>query len=441
MHPLRLVALTAALFAVTAAPARAAWRAPCQPGTKAPLCTWWNARTTFVADGDTIRVRISGIPGISTIRFIGINAMELHRYSSKASRRRGDCHGVAATNMIDRLIKRSHRRVRVAAQDPRSASGHRLRRSVWVRSGGHWQDLSRLELEAGLVLWLPNPVEWAHNGDFSQLAQEAAAAQRGLYSPASCGLGPDQDLPIKLEVNSDADGGDDQNINDEWVQLTNLGARPLSLNGWWLRDSWLRPSPRPPRRPGYEFPATTVIPPGGSIRLHAGCGSDSATALYWCQRRSVWENVTHDRKHMGDGAYLFDPQGDLRASQIFPCWYACVDPLQGKVKISVRPQTPEEIDLRNVSEEAVDLGDHLLKLHYGNHPDQYIFSYVFAAGSVLQPGETMRVFLQGSGAGDGPLERHLDRRPYVLTDGGNAVSLRTFTDIVVDCYDWGKVHC
>src|SRR3954447_12289392 len=116
MHPLRLVALTAALLAVTAAPARAAWRAPCQPGTKAPLCTWWNARTTFVADGDTIRVRISGTSGISTIRFIGINAMELHRYSSKASRRRGDCHGVEAANLVDRLIGRAKGRVRLSAQ-------------------------------------------------------------------------------------------------------------------------------------------------------------------------------------------------------------------------------------------------------------------------------------------------------------------------------------
>src|SRR3954464_7765401 len=110
MHPLRLVALTAALLAVTAAPARAAWRAPCVPGTKSPACTWWNARTTFVADGDTIRVQLAGERRISTIRFTGINAMELHRYSAKASRRRGDCHGVAATALVDHLIKAAHGR-------------------------------------------------------------------------------------------------------------------------------------------------------------------------------------------------------------------------------------------------------------------------------------------------------------------------------------------
>src|SRR3954467_12786829 len=191
----RLLACLLSGFAVLvlAAPAQASWHAPCAPG--GPTCTWWNARTSFVADGDTIRVRISGARGIATIRFTGINAMELHRYSSTASKRRGDCHGVAATDMVDRLIKRAHGRVRLAAQNPASHSNKRLRRSVWVRSGGKWRDLSRLELQAGLVLWLPNSDEYAHNADYARLAEQAATAQRGLYDPDACGAGPDQDLP------------------------------------------------------------------------------------------------------------------------------------------------------------------------------------------------------------------------------------------------------
>src|SRR4051795_11550501 len=105
--PTRFLAplLAGLIILLGAAPAHAAWRAPCVPGTNGPQCTWWNARTTFVADGDTIRVRIAGARGISTIRFTGINAMELHRYSAKASRRRGDCHGVDAANFVDRYIR------------------------------------------------------------------------------------------------------------------------------------------------------------------------------------------------------------------------------------------------------------------------------------------------------------------------------------------------
>jgi endonuclease YncB( thermonuclease family) len=441
MRPFLATLLTTLGLLLVSPAAHAAWRAPCVPGTAGPACTWWNARTTFVADGDTIRVRVEGTSGISTIRFTGINAMELHRYSARASRRRGECHGVAATALVDRLIRSSHGRIRLAAQRAGSASGARLRRSVWVRSGGAWRDLSRLELEAGLVLWLPNPVEWAHNADYSALAQQAATAQRGLYAPASCGLGPDQDLPARLDVNWDADGSDSGDLNGEWVDLTNLGTRPLSLRGWWLRDSWLRVSRGAARRPGYAFPASAVIPAGGSIRLHSGCGTDTATALHWCQPGAVFENASRDGRHVGDGAYLFDSDGDLRSSQIYPCIGACADPLQGKVRISVRAATPESISVRNVSGEPVDLAGHLIKLHLHSRRDEFIFSYPFTGATVLAPGETLQILPQGSPRMDGPLVRHLGRPPYALADGGNAVSLRTFTDIVVDCYAWGNGHC
>src|SRR3954462_15526426 len=120
MRPFLASVLAGLCLLVVAPSAQAAWRAPCVPRTKGPSCTWWNARTTFVADGDTIRVRVAGARGIATIRFTGINAMELHRYTSKAARRRGDCHGVDAANLVDRLIRRAGGRVRLAAQNRRS---------------------------------------------------------------------------------------------------------------------------------------------------------------------------------------------------------------------------------------------------------------------------------------------------------------------------------
>src|SRR4051794_39193692 len=133
---LLLLLLAAGLVLVPAAfgapDAEAASRGPCVAGTKAPLCHFWTGKVTFVADGDTIRVDIAG-DGTSvekTIRFTGINAMELQRYSKYAARRRGSCHGLEATALVERLIHRSHGVVRLAAQNPNSVTGHRLRRSV-----------------------------------------------------------------------------------------------------------------------------------------------------------------------------------------------------------------------------------------------------------------------------------------------------------------------
>ena len=55
------------------------------------------------------------------------------------------------------------------------------------------------------------------------LAERAAAAQRGLYDPDACRPGPDQDLPVAVSANWDADGNDAQNLDGEWVEVRNGG--------------------------------------------------------------------------------------------------------------------------------------------------------------------------------------------------------------------------
>ena len=200
-------------------------------------------------------------------------------------------------------------------------------------------------------------------------------------------------------------------------------------------------SARAPHRPGYQFPDSAAIGAGGSVRVHAGCGANTATDLYWCQRSSVFENVTHDARHMGDGAYLFDPQGDLRALQIFPCTGTCGDALAGRVRITAHPTTPESISVTNVTGEVADLSRHVVKLHFGARADQYIFSYAIPFGTALAPGQTLRLRVDGDPADDTPLERNLGRPSPSLADGGNAVSLRSFTDVVVDCFAWGNGTC
>src|SRR4051794_21149540 len=283
---------------ITASAADAQGLVPCIAGTTGPLCHAWIAKTTFIADGDTIRVDIQGdgTHAERTIRFTGINAMELSRYSKYAARRRGSCHGIEATSLVERLIKRSHGVVRLTAQNPNSVTGHRLRRSVAVRVGGTWQDVGRIEMQAGLALWLPNPVEWAHNREYHVLADEAAAAQKGLWDSDSCGAGPVQEAQLKVSVNWDADGNDAKDLNGEWVDIRNYGPVPVSLGGWWLRDSWLIYNNH--HIPGFEFPACATVPVGGSVRLYVGCGENAPadpTRFFWCQDTAVFENASGGR--------------------------------------------------------------------------------------------------------------------------------------------------
>jgi endonuclease YncB( thermonuclease family) len=296
---LRLASLLGLLLAALALPAAAsAATGPCFPG--GPSCHFWKGKVTFIADGDTIDVRVGG--HVQPIRLTGINAMELSRYSKYPDRRRGDCHGVAATNRLEHLLRQGHLRVRLAAEDPASRSGHRLRRQVSVRIGGSWVDVNRVLVAEGHALWLPNAVESAWSNDYRGLSEHARDAGLRLWNSRGCGTGPPPDAGLSMRLNWDADGNDGANVNGEWARIFNPSGAPVSLHRWRFRDSALR---------HYTFPASAVIPAGGSLMLRMGRGGDGGGEFHWGLSTPPFENN-------GDGAYLFDPRGNLRVSVIYP---------------------------------------------------------------------------------------------------------------------------
>jgi endonuclease YncB( thermonuclease family) len=409
--------------------AEATWKAPCLGGAKRPLCHFSKGKVTFVADGDTIDVNVYG-DGTSTpirVRLTGINAMEQTVYSSNPDRRRGECHALAATARIERLIKRSRRVVRLGSQARDPMSGHRHRRSVAVRLDGRWRDVGQMLIDEGHVLWLPNRNEWAHNGRYNAGAQRAAAAGRRLWNTDACGAGPHQSTPLRMWVNWEADGRDGpSNVNGEWVKIKNLGALDLPIGRWWFRDSWVK---------RFRFPSGTVVPAGRTVTLFVGSrpagDTNRTTHFYWGRGGSMFEDV---REHgVGDGGYLFDPQGDLRAWMAYPCRYGCSDPLRGKVDIAAHPSAPEEVYLTNVSAEAIDLEGYVAE----NGP--YVYS--FAENTVLDTGETLRLVVKGSRSNDTRLVKHWGKDKYILNDAGDRVVVRTQAYIRLDCYAWAAASC
>jgi endonuclease YncB( thermonuclease family) len=299
---LRVLLLALVVVLVAAAPAAAATGA-CRSGGWSPTCTYWTGKVVFVADGDTIDVDVDGdgTRRARRVRLTGINAMELRVYSHTPSRRRGECHGLEATARLEQLIRRSHMRVRLAAQDPRSHARLRLRRQVSVRVHGHWVDAGRILVAEGHALWLPNSGEWAWNRAYATLSEQAAANGRRLWNPQGCGRGPKATLTMTLNPN--AEGEDWANVDGEWAAIHNPTARAVSLHRWWFRDSGLR---------RYTFPASAVVPAGGTLTLRMGRGTDSPGVLHWGLTTPPLDNITLDDRAMGDGGYLFDPRGNPR---------------------------------------------------------------------------------------------------------------------------------
>src|SRR5215210_76650 len=145
-RPLVIALFAAVIGMLLPAAAAHAKRGACVVGVPGPGCQVWSGTVRSVNDGDTMDVDVDGDGTARTrrIRFAGVQAMEQTAYA--AHKRQGDCHAVEATERLEWLVRRSHWRVRLSAEDPETMSRGRFVRSVAVRPGkrGHWRDVGTI---------------------------------------------------------------------------------------------------------------------------------------------------------------------------------------------------------------------------------------------------------------------------------------------------------
>lgn len=454
--------LIAVVTALSVAPAASAARGPCIPGYSSAKCITWEAKIGVVDDGDTVQARIkkgSTLGPRQSVRVNGLQAMEILNYSHGA-KRSGHCNAVKASARLAQLVQ--GKMVRLTAVKANSAAvgeRFRLRRSISFKQGGKWVDAGAIMIQEGWALPFPNQDEWASNGPYIKLAQEAALRGRNLWNPKACGTGPAASNPLVLKVKWDAEDVDSNNLNGEWVRITNNGVTPMSLGGWSLRDSHFRGSKKtgPAKGRGLMLP-NAVVPAGGSIRVHVGRGSNSATDLYWGLGESIFGNATNDKHMIGDGAYLFDPKGNLRAHSIYPCRVNCSDPLAGKVQVTARYNGVEYewIYVKNTSAAPISL--------YQYELESSPWFYEFNQDDIVLPGKSVVVWIdkptrtvppRNGAPAIVPTRPGLlpfgDTQPNgfrswghsepLLSDNKDVVTLRNPGGMPVTCDAWGGEKC
>jgi micrococcal nuclease len=235
-----------------------------------------------VVDGDTITVTLAD--GRETVRIIGINAHE-----------RGECLADEATRRLQDLV--AGREVELVPDRSDRDRYGRLLRYVEVDGSDAGAELVR----AGLALARRYPPDTERAEVYEALQQEAANAGAGMWAVDACGDGASGAQVVISEIRFDADGDDNQNLNDEWVRITNRGDSAVDLTGWVLKDTSATHR--------YPFPSGFVLEVGASVTVRTGCGTDTATDLHWCNQASaVWNNS-------GDTAFLLDPDGNIVDSQ------------------------------------------------------------------------------------------------------------------------------
>jgi len=85
-----------------------------------------------------------------------------------------------------------------------------------------------------------------------------------------------------------------ENLNEEWVEISNLGDMDEDLTGWTLEDE---------QNHTYMFQGFT-LKAGARVKVHTGIGNDTSSDLYWNKNAPIWNND-------GDVATLKDASEDV----------------------------------------------------------------------------------------------------------------------------------
>lgn len=249
------------------------------------------ARVDDVIDGDTVDVRLDN--QVVRLRLIGINTPE-----TVDPRRPVECFGREASDRAKELL--TGQIVFLEAdetQGDRDGFG-RLLRYIWLPDA---RLFNQVMIADGFAYEFTFRIPYRYQEAFQRAQGEAREAQRGLWSPTTCGgerqaSAPPEETPApssgdvcRSEPNAARAPNDPVRIvgvdkRDERVQLTNVSDAPVELTGWILCS--LAGSQV------HEGIDGVLVP--GETRAFPYVGSGS-----------IWNNSNRD-----DGA-LFDSEGRL----------------------------------------------------------------------------------------------------------------------------------
>ena len=233
----------------------------------------------LITDGDTLDVRLAD-GSVEPLRLIGVNSPDSNEcWVEKA--------GYALASLVP-VGSDLGMTVDVSERD----DFDRLLRYLWV--GGMSVNEEMVRRGAAIARRYPPDTAMAQRFETAQI--QAKDQRLGLWAPDACGPAADATLVI-TDIEFDAPGDDNVNLNDEWIRIRNAGDNLVDLTGWGIRDE--SASNR------YEFPNGFTLARGESVTVRSGCGDDFGTTLFWCSVGSaVWNND-------GDTGFLTDPNGNV----------------------------------------------------------------------------------------------------------------------------------
>ena len=213
-----------------------------------------------VVDGDTIILSDN-----SRVRLIGINTPEYGMYFY------GEAREVLEAMVLGREV--------VLEKDISEVDKYgRLLRYVYM------DDLFvNLEMvKRGFANAYTYPPDVKYTEKFLAAERYARSNNLGLWEKSKIDI-------VKIDINYDASGNDNLNLNDEYVIIENIGDDIVNTDGWTVKDSG---------RSIYKF-GSYIFEPASTIYLYTGSGKDGECKFYWGSSKPIWNN-DHDTLYLRD---------------------------------------------------------------------------------------------------------------------------------------------
>ena len=364
-------------------------------------------RVTKVLDGDTVEVDTNNDgQRDATVRLQGIDTPE-----------KGQCGFRAATDVTRSLLDGRRVTLSTDVAGAIASDGWRWLRRVSVVRAGVRKDATAQLLARGLGFWMPNHDQHTNEGWYRRNAANAAAARRGIYAGSRCGSGPYERGRLHIDV---------QWRGSEHVRITNRGPGTANVTGWTIRSGSIRRF-RVPAVSGYSS-----LPAGRTLRIYVGRGQNTRYQRYLQYGGLIWRDIDVWKQGSpygsgGEGGYVVDPHGDVRAHQIYGCAALCADPSGARIQVTA--VSKEHIRVTNVSDRRTRVGRFLLQV--GSHEK------LLPPMLTLAPRES---FIVWSTSGSDSRNNYYMSGGYGSFGkrGGDRVMLRSYNGIRVDCVELGR---
>ncbi|WP_135303852.1 lamin tail domain-containing protein [Haloarcula amylovorans] len=247
---------------------------------------------TAVVDGDTIRIEYDNGTR-DTVRLVGVDTPEVNAENDPAefegvptTAAGSEClrgAGIDASNFAkNRLLGET---VEIAFDPATERRGYYDRLLAYVVVDDRLFNY-RLVTTGHARVYDESP--FTRKDRFLEAESAAREARKGLWQcvdPDSV----DRSTPtvtvsesglVVAGIHADAEGNDNENLNDEYVVFANRGDDSISLSGWTVTDG---------ADHRYTFGESTLAP-GERVTLYTGSGSDTERERYWGANGAVWNN-------------------------------------------------------------------------------------------------------------------------------------------------------